>query len=152
MRAWAQGADIYRCFVLPTALPNDVHVSAIEYRPGNRAIVHHVLCYVDTSGRARELDNAEPGSGYTCFSGPMIDPHGDLGGWAPGNEASFLPEGIGRPRALWRVHWTGLRGAGVSNHGRGSAGAAAPSVMLHCNNARKDPEEPGPARGKGGAR
>ncbi len=92
----AQGKDIYRCFVVPNTLLNDVYVSAVEFRPGNRAVVHHVLAYVDTSGKARELDKADPGEGYSCFSGPMFDPHGDLGGWAPGNEPSFLPDGIGR--------------------------------------------------------
>lgn len=92
----AKSDDIYRCFVIPTNLPSDVYVSAVEYKPGNRAVVHHVLAYVDTKGQARKLDQAEPGEGYTCFSGPMFEIHGDLGGWAPGNEPSFLPEGIGR--------------------------------------------------------
>jgi len=92
----ASGADIYRCFVIPNKELEDKYVSAIEYRPGNRRVVHHVLSYVDTSGKARELDAKDPGPGYMCFSGPGIDPHGDLGGWAPGNEPSHLPDGIGR--------------------------------------------------------
>jgi mono/diheme cytochrome c family protein len=92
----AGGDDIYRCFVIPTNLPDDVAISAIEYRPGNRRVVHHVLSYVDTTGEARKKDQAEPGPGYTCFSGPGVPIHGDLGGWAPGNEPSRLPEGIGR--------------------------------------------------------
>ncbi|AGA30076.1 redoxin domain-containing protein [Singulisphaera acidiphila] len=92
----ASGDDIYRCFVLPTRLPEDVYVSAIEYRPGNRRVVHHMLSYVDVSGEGRKKDNAEPGQGYSCFSGPGVEIDGDLGGWAPGNEPSHLPEGIGR--------------------------------------------------------
>lgn len=92
----ASGGDIYRCFVVPTNLPNDVYVGAIEYRPGNRRVVHHMLTYVDTSGQARKKDAADPGQGYSCFSGPGIEIHGDLGGWAPGNEPSRLPEGVGR--------------------------------------------------------
>ena len=39
---------------------------------------------------------ADPGLGYSCFSGPGIEIHGDLGGWAPGNEPARLPEGVGR--------------------------------------------------------
>ncbi len=31
-----------------------------------------------------------------CFSGPGVPTHGDLGGWAPGVEPSFLPDGVGR--------------------------------------------------------
>lgn len=92
----ATGSDIYRCFVIPTKLPKDVYLSAIEYRPGNRRVVHHMLAYVDTSGQGRKRDEAEPGLGYSCFSGPGVEIHGDLGGWAPGNEPSQLPDGVGR--------------------------------------------------------
>ncbi len=92
----AQGEDIYRCFVIPTDLPDDKYISAIEYHPGNRKIVHHVLGYVDKSGGARIKDEREPGPGYMCFGGPGVPTHGDLGGWAPGTEPSFLPAGVGR--------------------------------------------------------
>jgi hypothetical protein len=92
----ASGSDIYRCFVIPTSLPKDVYIAAIEYQPGNRRVVHHVLSYVDTSGEARKKDAADPGPGYACFSGPGVQITGDLGGWAPGNEPSRLPDGIGR--------------------------------------------------------
>lgn len=93
----ASGADIYRCFVIPTELPRDVYVSGLEYRPGNPRVVHHILGYVDTTGEALRRDSEEPGPGYTCFGGPRIETlHGDLGGWAPGVEASELAEGVGR--------------------------------------------------------
>jgi hypothetical protein len=92
----ASGPDIYRCFVIPTDLPRDVYISAIEYRPGNRRVVHHMLSYVDLTGEGRKRDAKDPGPGYECFSGPEVEVHGDLGGWAPGNEPSRLPEGIGR--------------------------------------------------------
>lgn len=92
----AQGEDIYRCFVIPTDLPADKYISAIEYHPGNRKIVHHVLGYVDITGGARFRDEKEAGPGYMCFSGPGVPTHGDLGGWAPGTQPSFLPEGVGR--------------------------------------------------------
>ncbi len=92
----ADGEDIYRCFVIPTDLPADKYISAVEYHPGNRKVVHHVLGYVDVLGQARKKDEAEPGPGYVCFGGPQIKTEGDLGGWAPGSEPAFLPEGIGR--------------------------------------------------------
>jgi hypothetical protein len=92
----ATGGDIYRCFVIPTDLPEDKYIAGIEYRPGNPRVVHHILGYVDTSGEARKRDAAEDGAGYTCFGGPQIDPAQDLGGWAPGAEPGLLPEGIGR--------------------------------------------------------
>jgi mono/diheme cytochrome c family protein len=92
----AEGKDIYRCFVIPTSLGKNRYISAIEYRPGNRRVVHHMLGYVDTTGEGRKRDAADEGPGYMCFSGPGIKPQGDLGGWAPGNEPSVLPEGVGR--------------------------------------------------------
>ena len=93
----ASGEDVYRCFVIPTNLPKDMYVSAVEYRPGNRKVVHHIIGYVDTSGEGRKKDRADAGGGYMCFGDSGLKSiHGDLGGWAPGSEASFLPEGIGR--------------------------------------------------------
>ncbi|MGO9466438.1 MAG: hypothetical protein ACLQIB_06675 [Isosphaeraceae bacterium] len=92
----ASGPDVYRCFVIPTDLPRDALVSAIECRPGNRRVVHHVIAYLDTHGYGRERDAAEAGPGYSSFSGPGVEIAGDLGGWAAGNEAVHLPEGIAR--------------------------------------------------------
>ncbi len=93
----ASGGDIYRCFVIPTNLPEDMYVAGIQYRPGNPKVVHHIIGYVDNSGEARKKDAEEDGPGYTCFGGPQIRINNELGGWAPGVEASVLPEGIGRP-------------------------------------------------------
>ena len=84
----AEGADLYRCFVLPTALPGDMYVAAVEYQPGNARVVHHIVAFVDTSGGGRAKDAAESGPGYMCLSGSGVSAHGDLGGWAPGNEPS----------------------------------------------------------------
>jgi hypothetical protein len=52
--------------------------------------------HYDTTGRARELDAADPGPGYTSFGGVGFKSGGMIGGWAPGNFPSFLPDGIGR--------------------------------------------------------
>lgn len=92
----AEGADIYRCFVIRNPLPEDAYVVGLEYQPGNARVVHHILGYVDDRGDACKLDASEEGPGYQCFGGPRINIRGDLGGWAPGANASFLPPGIGR--------------------------------------------------------
>jgi hypothetical protein len=92
----ADGPDLYRCFVVPTKLTEDRYISAIEVRPGNRKVVHHVIVHFDTTGKARELDAADPGPGYTSFGGIGFKSGGTIGGWAPGNYPSFLPEGVGR--------------------------------------------------------
>ena len=93
----ASGSDDYRCFVLPTGLTEDKEVVAVEYRAGNKTVVHHVLGFVDTAGEGRRRDAADPAPGYTSFGGPGFLPSGEMGGWAPGNLPQYLPEGIARP-------------------------------------------------------
>jgi hypothetical protein len=88
------GNDIYRCFSIPTSLRGDRYLSAVDIRPGNRNIVHHVILYLDTTGVSKTLDDQDPGPGYTCFGGPGFQTTGTLGGWAPGVRAAFLNDGI----------------------------------------------------------
>ena len=92
----AGGPDIYRCFVLPSNLPHDVYVSAVEYQPGNRRVLHHVMAFLDLRGAGRVRDEADPGPGYSSYSGAGVDVDGDLGGFAAGNRVSHLPDGVGR--------------------------------------------------------
>ena len=80
----ADGPDPYRCFVLPLDIDRDVYVSGLEFRPGNRRVVHHALVFLDSSGTARKLAAGSPDGGYPCFGGPGFRPAGMIGGWAPG--------------------------------------------------------------------
>ena len=117
-----RGKDIYRCFVLPeTGLDKTSYLRAIDVLPGNRQIVHHVLIYVDTTGTAVKMDGADGDPGYTCFGGPGIpvdytnifgalDALSGIGGWAPGQNTHFLPDGIGiqvaaKGRLVMQVHY-----------------------------------------------
>ena len=92
--AW--GPDIYRCFVIPIDLSRDALVSAVEYQPGNRRVVHHMMAFLDTHGYGREREQPSRGLGTPRSLGPGVEIAGDLGGWAAGNEAAHLPDGIGR--------------------------------------------------------
>jgi hypothetical protein len=92
----ATGPDLYRCFVIPTNLRRDALISAVEYRPGNRRVVHHIMAFLDTTRAGRERDADDPGPGYTSYSGAGVAVEGDLGGWAAGNVPHHLPDGIGR--------------------------------------------------------
>jgi peroxiredoxin len=106
------GNDLFRCFVLPTNLPEDKYVAAVEVRPGNRRILHHTLLFIDRTGRARKLEeqaqNAKPdetdphaptsldrGPGYSVAMGVGFVPQGGMSGWAPGQMPRYLPEGTG---------------------------------------------------------
>ncbi|CAN5751117.1 hypothetical protein BH23PLA1_BH23PLA1_05150 [soil metagenome] len=105
------GPDTYRCFVLPTNLTRNIYVSAIDFRPSNTRVVHHITAFIDVSGMARKRDQAAPGPGYTSFSGPGIPFFDMLGFWAAGHEPIRLPEGIGLalPRqsdVILQIHYT----------------------------------------------
>jgi peroxiredoxin/mono/diheme cytochrome c family protein len=93
----ATGSDDFRCFVLPTNLQEDRDVIAVEVRPGNPRVVHHVLNFVDTTGQGRKLDEKDPLPGYNSGPGGIgFLPSGAIGGWAPGNMPRFMPPGMGR--------------------------------------------------------
>jgi peroxiredoxin len=93
----ATGKDDFHCFVLPTGLTEDRDVVAVEVRPGNPRVVHHVLNFLDGNGRARMLDQKDPGPGYDSGPGGVgFLPTGAVGGWAPGNMPRFLPPDMGR--------------------------------------------------------
>jgi peroxiredoxin len=107
----ASGPDEYRCFVLPTDLPEDRWVSAVEVRPSNMRVVHHIIAYVDTTGLAEKLDAGDPKPGYQSQgTGPGFLPSGEMSGWAPGVTPYQLPEGVGRllrkgARIVLEVHY-----------------------------------------------
>ena len=113
----ATGADVFRCFVLPTGLTEDKLVVGYEVQPGNPRVVHHTLNFWDRTGKARELAEVERkraaslkeppkdfGPGYSSAMGigflpmasndrPGVPPIGSIGGWAPGQQPVQLPDG-----------------------------------------------------------
>ena len=112
--------DLYRCFVIPTRFPEDIYLSAVDFIPGNRQIVHHVLTYLDTTGTSVKLDELDPGLGYTCFGGPGFLPAGGIGGWAPGMRPQAKPDGVGTllpagARVVLQVHYHNRRGVTESD-------------------------------------
>lgn len=92
----ADGRDEHRVFVIPSGLTEGKWIEAIDFKPGNPKVVHHVLAAFDTLGRARKLDADDPKPGYKVFGGFSIVPSGGLGGWAPGKRPQRMPEGVGR--------------------------------------------------------
>ena len=93
----ADGRDVYRAFVAPVDIPADSYVAGFEFRPDAASVVHHCIMYLDTTGRARQLDADDPKPGYVSFGGPGFLPSGALGGWAPGAAPHRLPDGVGKP-------------------------------------------------------
>jgi peroxiredoxin len=92
----AAGVIPYKYFVVDPGFKEDVWVQAAECRPGNRAVVHHVLVYLREPGK-RLYD--KDGTAHT------------LVGWAPGDmPARYAPGTARRIRAgskfVFEVHYT----------------------------------------------
>ena len=89
--------DEYRVFVLPTGLTEDRDLVSVEFRPGNRTILHHGLLAYDTTGQARESDTSDPLVGYEVFGGfgIPVSPQAQLPGYTPGAVPLRLPKGVG---------------------------------------------------------
>ena len=108
--------DVYRCFVLPTDLSEDRYVTATEVAPGNRAMVHHALLYIEEGTASEELIGHDPAGSYPCFGGPRVATNDGMGEWAPGNEPHFFPPGIARllpkgARVIMQVHYSARNGS-----------------------------------------
>ncbi len=78
----AEGTINYQYFVIPTNFKEDRWIQAAEVRPGNRAVVHHVIAFVTEPG--------EMGRGRGAFARDGIM---GLVGFAPGESAVSLPDG-----------------------------------------------------------
>ncbi|MBI3651697.1 MAG: thiol-disulfide isomerase [Acidobacteria bacterium] len=78
----AEGTINYQYFLVPTNFKEDKWVQAAEVRPGNRAVVHHVIVFV-----------SEPGEMMRHRGALARDGIQGLVGFAPGEAAIQLPNG-----------------------------------------------------------
>jgi len=93
----AGGEDIFQHYVISLDLPEDKTVVGYEFRPGNPAVVHHAILFLDDSGRGREKDAETPEPGYKTFGSIGIPTSGLIGVWTPGMTPRFYPQGAGLP-------------------------------------------------------
>jgi peroxiredoxin len=89
----------YRYFTVPTNFDEDKWVVAAEARPGNRAVVHHIIVYVSEASIRDERRHPD-GIG-----------HGLLVAYAPGDLPAVFPAGAAKkiPRGsvlLFQMHYT----------------------------------------------
>ncbi len=87
----AEGRDIYRTFVLPLGWEDDAWVRAIELRPSATAVVHHILVFVDPTGRAAAKDARTPEPGYPGADSRDLK---FIAAWAPGGGVLTLPDDL----------------------------------------------------------
>jgi mono/diheme cytochrome c family protein len=82
----AEGTVQYQYFFIPTGFTEDRWVQAAEVRPGNTAVVHHVIVFiVEADALQRRLGLVNRGGGIEALTGT-----------APGEAPMILPDGIGK--------------------------------------------------------
>jgi hypothetical protein len=116
----AQGTIDYQWVVIPTGFTKDMWVHAAEIRPGNRAVVHHVLAFVRPQG-SPWMKDAKPGIPFSL--GPQGEaraprPGGggpemgeQLKGYAPGIQPLILSDTTARlipagSDIVFQLHYT----------------------------------------------
>jgi len=106
-------SDDYRCFIVDPGVATDKFLTGFEVRPGEPAIVHHILLFqldtADAETTAANLDGQSPGPGYTCFGGAGAAAT-LLGVWAPGMRVAGYPANTGLPvkggrKMLIQIHY-----------------------------------------------
>lgn len=93
----ASGVLDYKRFIVDPGLTEDAWVQAAECRPGNRAVVHHILVYTLAPGRTQPYD--ADGTAHT------------LAGWAPGDMPTIYSPGTAKrlkagSKLMFEVHYT----------------------------------------------
>lgn len=58
----AELTDHYLYFRLPTNFKEDRWVQAVEFRPGNRKVVHHAVAYIETAEQTAQEQRTNPSS------------------------------------------------------------------------------------------
>lgn len=96
----ATGVIDYRYIPVELNLDRDVWIRAIEFAPGDRKVLHHVIAYLqspaDKSNRGRDEGDGRDDS---------------IGGFAPGRQADSFPDNSGRlirkgSNLLLQMHYT----------------------------------------------
>lgn len=90
--------DAYRNVIMPTVVPLNRFVRAVEFNPGTTA-VHHAVLRIDRTGHSRRLDREDAEPGFDgMVAADVQDPEGHFIGWAPGRGPIVAPE-----RTPWRL-------------------------------------------------
>ncbi len=81
----ADGADVWRNFVMPASVQETRFVRAVELRPGNPRVVHHAIMGVDQTRSSARRDARDDEPGFDGMElGDAQPPDGHLAGWTPG--------------------------------------------------------------------
>jgi len=86
----------FRFFSIPTQLPTDTYLEAIEFVPGNSQFVHHSRVMADTTNAIRGIDGMSEDDPHVheYHDKPLADEF--MYGWVPGNFPVFFPKGTAK--------------------------------------------------------
>jgi len=109
----ASGTIDYQYVILPVKFNEDRWIQATEVRPGNRAVVHHVIAFV-RDPKSKWMRDHEPGTIFVPAKGKDGEQGGPsdmLGGFAPGMPPIVLEPGQGRivkagSEVVFQLHYT----------------------------------------------
>ena len=95
----AEGVEAYQYFVTPTNFKEDVWVQAAEARPGNRAVVHHIIVFFRDPKNPQAARRAD-GLGQNMIVGT-----------APGDMPQIFKPGVARripagSQLVFQMHYT----------------------------------------------
>ena len=122
----ARGTVEYTYYVVPSGFTEDKWVSAVEIRPNNRALIHHIIVFLREPG-SKWLPDAKPGEAYVPplvkdeKTGRESRDDGQQGeflvGYAPGVPAEKLDAGQAKlikanSDLVFQVHYTANGTAG----------------------------------------
>ena len=94
-----EDSDVFRNFVITNVTASDRYVRALEFRLGNRGVVHHAEFRLDESDASLRRDHEEPEVGFGGMDNPTAHyPDGHFVNWVPGKRATELAEGL-----AWRL-------------------------------------------------
>ena len=110
----ATGVVDYRNIPIPLNNEEELWVKAVEFKPGDRQVLHHIIAFTYGPGGVNQFDVLNQGIG--------------MGAYAPGNAPNTFPDGVGYPlRAggglLLQMHYT--------TSGKESVDASEIAIYLH---------------------
>lgn len=94
----ATGTVEYKYFVVDPGFKEDKWIQAAECRPGNRSVVHHIICALDQSGRKKAQVHGDLNSEWIAATAPGAKPL-----QLPEGYAKFVPAGS---KLVFQMHYT----------------------------------------------
>lgn len=92
----SENKEEYYLFSLPTNLKENKFVKAIEFRAGNKKLVHHSRISVDTTQLMRITDGKSIDDSTIAKYGKVKMKDEFWSGWVPGNNPIVYPDGVAK--------------------------------------------------------